>query len=216
MCEDVPHMRPSTRPDHVPTSSARARRRRPRRDRQALEDRRKEAARLFRQGFSQADVARELEVSRQSVSRWHQAWREGGVAALKKAKRAGRPPLLTPAELKRVERQLLKGAVANGFASELWTLERVATVIAKETGVEYHPGHVWRLLKQMGWSLQKPARRALERDEEAIQRWVKETWPEVKKTPPASRPGSSSRTSLAFRSSPSSGAPGHRAGELPS
>jgi transposase len=173
-----------------------------------MEERRRHAARLFRQGLSQAEVARALQVSRQSVSRWHRAWREGGVAALKKAERAGRPPLLTGADLKRVERRLLKGAEANGFPTELWTLERVVEVIAIETGVEYHPGHVWRLLRQMGWSLQKPARRALERDEEAIARWVRETWPEVKKTPPASRPGSSSRTSPASHSSRSSDGPG--------
>jgi transposase len=201
-------MRPSTRPSKSSGARSKAARVRPRRDREAMEERRKRAASLFRQGLSQAEVARALEVTRQSVSRWHRAWREGGVAALKKAERAGRPPLLNAAELKRVERRLLKGAEANGFPTELWTLERVTVVIATETGVEYHPGHVWRLLRQMGWSLQKPARRALERDEEAIQRWVAETWPEVKKTPPASRPGSSSRTSRASRSSPSSDEPG--------
>lgn len=205
-------MRSSTRSSKVAAAGSKGRRVRRRRDREAMEERRKHAAALFRQGLSQAEVARALKVTRQSVSRWHRAWREGGVAALKKAERAGRPPLLSRAELKRVERRLLKGAEANGFPTELWTLERVASVIAMETGVEYHPGHVWRLLRQMGWSLQKPARRALERDEEAIQRWVDETWPEVKKTPSASRPGSSSRTSPASRSSPSSDEPGPHEG----
>jgi transposase len=89
--------------------------------------------------------------------------------------------MLSGVELKRVEQTLLRGALAHGFSTDLWTLARVAEVIARETGVEYHPGHVWRVLRNLGWSLQKPARRAIERDQEAIQRWVKETWPEVKR-----------------------------------
>jgi transposase len=173
---------------------------RARRDREAMEKRRKQAAKLFRQGLNQAEVARELEVSRQSASRWHRAWRDGGASALKMAERAGRPPLLKKAGLKKVEARLLKGAEANGFESDLWTLERVAKVIEMVSGVDYHPAHVWRLLKQMGWSLQKPARRALERDEQAIGRWVKEKWPEVKKTQSGKGLGSSSKTNRGIRS----------------
>jgi transposase len=162
-------------------------------DRDALEKRRLQAARLFVKGMRPAEVARQLGVSRQSASVWHQAWEEEGVRGLKQAERAGRPPFLTVRELKGVQRALLKGPGAYGWSTQLWTLERVADVIAMETGVRYHVGHVWKILRRLGWSWQKPARRATERDEEAISRWVREEWPEIKKSPAGSRLGSSSR-----------------------
>jgi transposase len=148
---------------------------------------------MFHEGETPAEVAHRLEVSRQSATTWFHAWREGGAAALK-ATPTGRPTMLSQKELEGVEKALLKGALAHGFASDLWTLSRVAQVIARLTGVEYHPGHVWRVLRGMGWSLQKPARRAAERNPETIERWVKETWPEVKGGPSRREPGSSSRT----------------------
>jgi transposase len=152
------------------------------RDFKAMERRRKRAAQLFGQGKSQADVVRELEVSRQSVSRWYADWAAGGTEALRAAGRAGRLPHLDQADLRRVERQLRKGPVANGYPTDMWTIQRVSEVIETETGVAYHPGHVWRILRQMGWSRQRPARRALERNDEAIAQWVKQDWPRVKKT----------------------------------
>jgi transposase len=182
-------MRLSTRP----RSSSQTRPVRARRDYRALEERRRKAATLFRNGETPAEVARRLEVTRQSATDWFHAWLEGGLAALK-ATPTGRPPMLPLKELKQVEAALLEGAVAHGFPTDLWTLARVAEVITEETGVTYHPGHVWRLLRAMGWSLQKPARRAVERDEEAIQNWVKQTWPAVKGGPSPREPGSSSRT----------------------
>jgi transposase len=164
-------------------------------DRKALEERRLQAARLFAKGLHPAEVARRLGVSRQSTSVWYRAWEAEGNRGLKRAERAGRPPLLTEKELRQVvERALLKGPRAHGWSTELWTLQRVADVIAMETGVRYHVGHVWWIMKRLGWSWQKPARRAIERDEEAIRRWVREEWPEVKKVPAGSGPGSSSRT----------------------
>jgi transposase len=172
------------------------------RDFDAMERRRKQAARLFRQGKNQADVARELEVSRQSVSRWHAEWTSGGTTALRSAGRAGRLPQLDQSDLRKVERRLEKGPLANGYPTDMWTLQRVAEVIEDETGVSYHPGHVWRLLRQMGWSRQRPARRAIERDDEAIANWVKKDWPRVKKTPDAARPGSAFKTSPGSPSSP--------------
>lgn len=172
------------------------------RDFEAMERRRKQAAELFRQGKSQADVARALEVSRQSVSRWYGDWSAGGVGALRGAGRAGRLPHLDQAELRRVERRLAKGPLANGYATDMWTLARVAEMIEAETGVVYHPGHVWRILREMGWSRQRPARRAVERDDDAIANWVKKEWPRVKKTPGAAMPGSASRTSRASAFSP--------------
>lgn len=168
-------------------------------DRERLEARRRRAAKLFRRGVKQAEVARELHVSAQSVSRWYAEWRAGGVRSLARAKHVGRPPKLTAAQLKSVERTLLKGPVANGYRTDLWTLRRIAEVIAKTTGVEYHPGHVWKLLKAMGWSLQRPAKRAVERDDEKIEAWVKDRWPRVKKTPGRGERGSSSSTSRVSR-----------------
>lgn len=171
------------------------------RDFDAMERRRKQAAKMFNRGQSQADVARELEVSRQSVSRWHGDWSAGGVGALRGAGRAGRLPHLDQTELRRVERRLTKGPLASGYATDMWTLQRVAEVIEAETGVVYHPGHVWRILREMGWSCQRPARRAVERDDAAIASWVKKEWPRVKKTPGAAKPGSASKTSRASASS---------------
>jgi transposase len=138
-------MRSSTRPParSVPAPT------RPRRDREALEVRRRRAAELFAEGVSQAETARRLKVSRESVSRWYEQWRQGGVDALRRAERAGRPPRLTVAQLQEIETRLLTGARANGYPTELWTLRRVAEVIERETGTVYHPGHVWRILRRL-------------------------------------------------------------------
>ena len=172
------------------------------RDFEGMERRRKRAARLFARGATQADVARELEVSRQSVSRWHAEWRTGGPSALKAAGRAGRMPRLTETQLRQLDRALRRGPRAHGFATDLWTLDRVVTVIEAETGVRYHPGHVWKLLRdKLGWSRQRPARRAVERDDEAIAGWVAEEWPRIKRGPVDAGRGSSSRTNRESRSS---------------
>ena len=171
-----------------------------RRDFGGMEQRRKRAARMFERGASQADVARELEVSRQSVSRWYADWRRGGPAALKAAGRAGRMPKLTAAQLGEVDRALREGPQAHGFASDLWTLQRVAAVIEAVTGVRYHPGHVWKLLRdRLGWSRQRPARRAVERDDEAVARWVAVDWPRIKRGLAGAERGSSSRTNRGSR-----------------
>jgi transposase len=167
-----------------------------------MEKRRRRAAGMFERGATQADVARELEVSRQSVSRWYTDWQTGGTRALKAAGRAGRMPRLTKTQLGQVDRALRQGPRAHGFATDLWTLDRVAAVIDSETGVRYHPGHVWKLLRdKLGWSRQRPARRAVERDDEAIARWVAEEWPRIKRGPADAERGSSSKTSPGSRSS---------------
>src|SRR5665647_730177 len=175
---------------------------RPRRDFAAMEARRMQAADLFAKGVIQADIGRELEVSHQTVSDWHERWAAGGKRALKSTGQPGRPPKVSQADLAKVERALQKGPKANGYPTELWTLARVADVIEKVTGVKYHPGHVWRVLRQMGWSRQRPARRAMERDDEAIEQWVNERWPKVKKTPGPGMPGSVSKTRAGSASFP--------------
>jgi transposase len=137
------------------------------------------AAKMFEEGTTQAEVVRRLGVSRTTASRWFAKWQRGGTDALRTEGRRGRKPRLTDGELRRVEQALLEGARAHGFGTDLWTLERVAEVIARQTGKRYHPGHVWRILKGMGWSLQRPARRAAERDQKAIGRWKKVQWPKI-------------------------------------
>ena len=147
-----------------------------------LEQRRMQAADLFRRGVGPAEIARRLGVSHQIVSEWRKAWRRGGRAALRSAGRVGRPRKLTQAQLARVERALARGAEANGYATDVWTLPRVAEVIQRLTGVSYHPGHVWYLLRnQLEWTWQRPARRAVERNEAAIEQWVTKRWPQLKK-----------------------------------
>jgi transposase len=172
----------------------------PQDERAALEARRLQAAELFAQGRTQAEVAYQLGVSRQSTHIWHAAWQQGGVEALRSRGPTGPDPKLSVAQLATVEQALLQGARANGFATDLWTLERVAVVICQLTGVRHHPGHVWIILRQrLGWTLQRPERRASERDEEAIQRWVAQEWPRIKKGPPQNRPGLSSSTNRPSR-----------------
>jgi transposase len=147
------------------------------RDRQAFERVRLEAGELFAAGRSQAEVARQLGVSRQNASRWHALWRTGGPDALRSAGPTGSAPRLSDQQLRDLEQALHKGARVHGFHTDHWTLARVTTVIERQTGVGYHPGHVWKLLRRMGWRLQRPTRRAVERDEQAIARWVAEDWP---------------------------------------
>lgn len=151
------------------------------RDFAALEVRRMRAAALFRQGKSRAEVARILQVSRQSTSNWFAAWEKQGRRGLKGAGRAGRKPKLGTKELRRLERSLLRGPQAFGYPTELWTLERIAYVIEESFHVHYHPGHVWKILRQLGWSCQRPVRRAKERDEALIRRWIRVEWPRIKK-----------------------------------
>jgi transposase len=157
---------------------------------QAAEARRLRAAQLLGQGRSQAEVAELVGVSRESVRRWQVRLRQGGMAALRRRPASGRPPKLSAAQVEQVEQALLKGAKANGFTTDLWTLDRVAQVIQRLTGVRLAPASVWRLLHQrLGWSVQRPQRQAKERDEQAIARWVAHEWPRIKKGPPTSAHG---------------------------
>ena len=174
-----------------------------RRDFAAMQQRRRTAARLFAAGrLPQAEIARELHVSRQSVSRWYEAWRSDQPRWIGGSGRAGRRPRLDEAQLQQVDEALRRGAPAHGFSTDLWTLPRIAAIIERITGVHYHPGHVWKILAAMEWSLQRPARQARERNQEARQRWVAKRWPAVKKTRGGEKPGFSSRTKAEFRNGP--------------
>src|ERR1700687_1969656 len=165
-----------------------------RRDFEALEERRMEAARLLKQGVSQSEVARRLGVHRQAVIRWDRQLAQSGREGLKKAGQAGRKPRLSGAQLKQLEQALKRGPEALGYASGLWTTNRVRALIAEQCGVRYHEAHVWRILRKLGWSCQRPTGKALERDEQGIRHWRKYRWPRIKKKRSASGARSSSST----------------------
>lgn len=150
---------------------------------------------LLNKGWSQSEVARRLGVHRQSVSRWANMAAEAGRAGLKKAGRAGRKPRLRKEQWRRIEHALKRGPEELGYATSLWTCKRVAKLIKDECGVRFHEAHVWRLLRSLGWSCQRPTGRALERDEAAIRRWKRERWPTLKKTPQKKGKQSCSSTS---------------------
>ncbi len=146
-----------------------------------LEARRRRAVALLKDGLGVREVARQIGCSPASVSRWQAEVRARGPGALRPKPTPGRPPRITPRQRARLLKSLLRGARAHGFSTDLWTLPRVAEVIARTFGVRYHPAHVWKILRGEGWSCQKPERWAKERDEAAIQRWRTERWPHINK-----------------------------------
>lgn len=158
------------------------------RDHAVMEKRRREALSLLADGITQSEVSRRLVVSRQAVSKWVAAKRVGGEKALASKGKPGRKTTPTPSELKKVESALLKGPVKNGYRNDLWTLRRVSEVLARVTG-RPRPSisGTWGLLRKMGWSCQRPARRARQQDPEAVAEFRAKTWTAVKKTPEISR-----------------------------
>jgi len=156
---------------------------RPKGSAKELEVRRLIAGRMLQQGKGVREVAGLVGAAPSSVSRWKAALEEGGLEALAAKPHPGRPARMTPEQKETLEAILLQGPRAAGFATDLWTLPRVAQVIEANIGVSYHPGHVWYILRDMGWSRQRPERRARERDEEAIERWREEEWERIKKKP---------------------------------
>lgn len=155
---------------------------RPKGSAELIEARRRQALRLLEEGYSLNEVGRMIGSAPSSVMRWRDALQSGGEEALKVRFSPGRPPALTAAQRKQVVKLLLKGAIANDFSTELWTTGRVAILIQKHCRVQFHRSHVARLLHELGFSCQKPERRALERDEEKIEEWKRKRWPQVKKT----------------------------------
>lgn len=149
---------------------------------EVIEARRRQALRLLDQGYSLAEVGRMTDSAPSSVMRWRDARTQGGSQALKVRPTPGRPPTLNDAQRQRIIKRLIKGAMASGFATELWTTSRVAEVIQQCCKVRYHRSHVARLLHDFGFSCQKPERQALERDEARIDEWKRKDWPRVKKT----------------------------------
>ena len=154
-------------------------------DQSELEARRIEAGRLLQRGVRPAEVARRLKVSRTSVGRWQQTLTSGGRRSLRGAPRTGRPPLLDANDQKRLIAALKAGALAQGYSSDLWTLGRVGKLIETLTGQRYCESGVWRLLKRLGFSSQRPAKRAMQRDETAVRQWKTKRWPALKNVWPA-------------------------------
>jgi transposase len=140
---------------------------------------------MFERNMPVPEVARRLEVARQVVYRWHAAWKAGGEAALASKGAAGPKSRITPKQSRQIVDALLKGPAVQGYKTQLWTLPRTADLIENLTGVRYHPGHVWRILGNLGFSCQRPERRAIERDETAIRQWKRVKWPALKKSPTA-------------------------------
>lgn len=148
-----------------------------------MAERRQEGIRLLQAGeMKQAEIARELGVSGAIVSRWKKQLETGGAKALWQRKATGRPPGLDQKQKRVLVEKLKVGARAAGFPTEQWTQKRVREVIEKEFGVHYHRNSISRLLKDLGWSVQKAEPRAMERDEELIRAWLSKDWSRIKKS----------------------------------
>jgi transposase len=165
--------------------------------------RRRELVRLaavekFEQRAPVADIAAELRVSERSVQRWRRAWEAGGAPGLASKGQAARCRLGGD-QLAELDRVLDAGPAASGWQDQRWTLARVRDLAARKFGVQYTVPGIWYLLRRRGWSCQLGARRAVERDDGAIEVWKKETWPRVKGPRRPSAAGSSSRTRPASR-----------------
>jgi transposase len=136
-----------------------------------LERRRRRAVRLLQGGHSLSTVARMVGAAVSAVWQWRESWRRRGEAGLQARPAPGRPPKLTPRQRQRLPRLLALGARRYGYPNDLWTTRRIAALIEREFKVGYHPAQVSRILAQLGWSYQKPERRALERNAAAITEW---------------------------------------------
>jgi transposase len=155
---------------------------------QQLERRRRQAIQLLKAGQHLSAVARALSASKSSVFRWYEAYKTKGRAGLRPHPTPGRPPKLSEKQKQRLTKLLLAGPLASGHRTDLWTLKRIAQVIRKQFRIHYHPNHVWRVLQALGWSCQKPERRALQRDDAAIAHWKRYRWPHIKKRQATWRP----------------------------
>ncbi|GAA2932591.1 hypothetical protein GCM10010446_16690 [Streptomyces enissocaesilis] len=139
---------------------------------------------MFVEGRGTTEIARMVGVHAESVRRWRRVWERDGAEGLRRRPAPGRRPKLDDLQVEVVRAALEQGAQAHGFEADLWTLERVGAVVSRVTGVTLSKASVWRLLtSRLGWSLQRPERRAVERDESEIARWITHEWPRIKKGP---------------------------------
>jgi transposase len=145
--------------------------------------RRVRAGRMLEAGKKPAETAAAVGVARQTIYTWKRILEESGIDALREIDRGGRPGSLDEEQFEQIRRALFDSPTAHGFGTELWTIKRVRLLIERLHGVRFSEVHVWRILGRLGFSSQKPERRALERNEEAIVRWKKREWPRLKKKP---------------------------------
>jgi transposase len=166
--------------------------RRYKRDFKELEARRRRGMRMLARGLTQAEVARACGVTRQTAMTWARMLAEDAQAWRRRP--LGRPSALVQKDRARLAQLPLRGALANGFPTELWTLARVAALIEREFGHAFSISYVWTLLRELGFSAQRPVGRATQRDEQAIVHWKTKRWPTLKKTPDETVAASSSST----------------------
>lgn len=150
-----------------------------------LERRRQHAIQLLKKTKNMLAVSKRIGCSVSSVFRWWLAYQKGGDKALAPKPVPGRPPKLSMGQKNKLVSLLLRGALYFGYPTDLWTTRRVADLIERQFHIHYHPNHIWRVLISLGWSCQKPERRALERNEKAIRHWKRYKWPHIKKSPKA-------------------------------
>ncbi|MDX3866314.1 winged helix-turn-helix domain-containing protein [Streptomyces europaeiscabiei] len=167
-------------------------------ERGARERVRLQAVACFESGTKSREVAAALRVSERSVERWRRQWRENGHVGVASKGSPGRPRL-SDAQMARLLRELERGPLAHGWIDQRWTLARVKTVIGRLFHVSFTVEGTWRLLRRHGWSWQQPARRAIERDDDAVELWKREVWPQVRAPRRRTEPGWSSKTRPASR-----------------
>lgn len=136
-------------------------------------------------GKTPAQAAHAVGVARQTVYTWKALLDEGGIDALRAMPGRGRPARLDDEQLQALGRTLLQSPTEHGFGTELWTLKRIGVLVERQYGVKFSQTHIWRILGGLGFSVQKPERRAIERNEDAVQVWRRKTWPALKKKPSA-------------------------------
>jgi transposase len=157
--------------------------------REETERKRKRAIEIvFKEKRSQVAAAKEVGVTPRAVSGWISVYRKIGVKGLKTTKATGRPNKLSATDKKTLSKILIKGAKFAGFSNDLWTSKRILKVIKDRFGVEYHFNHIPKLLKSLGWSVQRPQREAIEKDPKAIRKWIKTEWVRIKKKPAEKKP----------------------------
>lgn len=145
------------------------------------EKRRLQAMHLYQKGISQYRIAKKFDVSFEAVSKWVEAYEKKGADSLKSKGKPGPKSKLDQEKQQKLKKAILKGPKAMGYKTDLWTLERLQALIKKISRVNYHQGHVWKIMINLGFTCQKPQRRAKERNEAAIREWKLETFPRLKK-----------------------------------
>jgi len=146
-------------------------------DREALAERRRQAIRWHRKGKTQYWIAKRLGVSFEAVRKWVDAYGANGMKGLASKGKPGPKAQLTDMDRKKIKAAILKGPRAEGYATDLWTLGRIARLIREKTEKHFETTHTWRIVVSLGFSCQKPERRARERDEEAIRNWRLRSFP---------------------------------------